>query len=54
VPESGRGEDVPCHHIPLDQEHRTIATLKASEGEEVLKQWLRNEITKLESELADA
>jgi hypothetical protein len=27
VPESRKGEDVPCHHIPLDQESRTIATL---------------------------
>ena len=24
VPESRKGEDVPCHHIPLDQESSTI------------------------------
>jgi hypothetical protein len=53
VPESGKGEDVPCHHIPLDQGNRTIATLKPSEGEEVLKQWLRHEINRLEKELPD-
>ncbi len=35
VPESRKGEDVPCHHIPLDQESRTIATLDATEAEEV-------------------
>ena len=52
VPESRRGEDVPCHHIPLDQEGRTIVTLDASEGEEVLKLWLRAEISRLERELA--
>jgi hypothetical protein len=52
VPESRKGEDVPCHHIPLDRERRTIATLDASEGEEILKQWLRNEINRLERELA--
>jgi hypothetical protein len=52
VPESSRGEDVPCHHIPLDQERRTIATLDESEGQEVLKQWLRGEISRLERELA--
>jgi hypothetical protein len=53
VPESGKGEDVPCHHIPLDQGNRTIATLNPSEGDEVLKQWLRREISRLERELAD-
>jgi hypothetical protein len=52
VPESRRGEDVPCHHIPLDPESRTIATLDASEAEEVLKRWLRSEIDRLEGELA--
>ena len=52
VPESRKGEDVPCHHIPLDQEGRTIATLDATEAEEVLKRWLRHEISRLEGELA--
>jgi hypothetical protein len=52
VPEPGKTEDVPCHHIPLDHENRTIANLDPSEGEGVLKQWLRNEIGRLENELA--
>jgi hypothetical protein len=52
VPESHKDEDVPCHHIPLDQESRTIATLDASEAEEVLKRWLRQEINRLAGELA--
>ena len=52
VPESRKDEDVPCHHIPLDQECRTIATVDAAEAEEVLKQWLRHEIKRLEEELA--
>jgi hypothetical protein len=52
VPDSGKTEDVPCHHIPLDHRHRTIATLDPSEGEEVLKQWLRSKIDRLEKELA--
>ena len=52
VPESSRGEDVPCHHIPLDQGRRTIASLDESEAQEVLKQWLRVEISRLEKELA--
>jgi hypothetical protein len=52
VPESRRSEDVPCHHIPLDPESRTVATLDATEGEDVLKRWLRHEINRLEGELA--
>jgi len=51
VPESRKSEDIPCHHIPLDQERRTIATLDATEAEEVLKRWLRHEIDRLEGEL---
>jgi hypothetical protein len=52
VPESRKGEDVPCHHIPLDQDSRTITTLDATEAEEALKRWLRNEINRLEEEPA--
>jgi hypothetical protein len=52
VPESRKSEDVPCHHIPLDRDSRTVATLNAAEGEEVLKRWLRREINRLEGELA--
>jgi hypothetical protein len=52
VPEARRNEDVPCHHIPLDRESRTIDALDAAEAEEVLKRWLRDEIGRLEGELA--
>jgi hypothetical protein len=48
VPESRRGEDIPCHYIPLDGESRTIATLDAADSEEVLKGWLGREIDRLE------
>jgi hypothetical protein len=51
VPESRKGEDVPCHHIPLDRESRTIATLDATESQDALKGWLRHEIGRLEGEL---
>jgi len=51
VPESRRGEDVPCHHIPLDPESRTIATLDAADSQEALKRWLGREIERLEREL---
>jgi hypothetical protein len=52
VPQSRKGEDVPCHHIPLDGESRTIATLDGADAEEVLKRWLRDEIDWFEIELA--
>ena len=52
VPESCKHEDVPCHYIPFDQESRTIATLEGAEAEEVLKRWLRDEISRLEGKLA--
>ena len=51
VPESRKGEDVPCHHIPLDQWGRTISTLDSNGREEALKRWLRHEIARLEGEL---
>ena len=51
VPESAKNEDVPCHHIPLDEECRTIATLNETDAEEAIKQWLRREIDRLEREL---
>ena len=51
VPESHKGEEVPCHHIPLDQGGRTIATLDSTGGEDALKRWLRHEIARLEGEL---
>jgi hypothetical protein len=56
VPELRRHEDVPCHHIPLDRESRTIAALDAGEAEEALKLWLHQEINRLEEErhLGDA
>jgi len=50
VPESRKGEDVPCHHIPLDRERGTIATLDAIDAEEALKLWLRQEIGRLAGE----
>lgn len=52
VPESAKSEDVPCHHIPLDPESRTIDTLDANDAEETLKRWLRSQIHTLKRELA--
>ena len=52
VPNSRKDEDVPCHHIPLDEKNRTIATLDETEATEAIKRWLRREINRLEGELA--
>jgi hypothetical protein len=52
VPESHKNEDVPCHHIPLDRDSRTVSTLDANEAEGALKLWLQQEIGRLEGEPA--
>jgi hypothetical protein len=52
VPELRKSEDVPCHHIPLDEESRTLATLDAGQAEDALKIWLHQEINRLEGEPA--
>jgi hypothetical protein len=50
VPESRKSEDVPCHHIPLDRDSRTVSTLDANDAEGALKLWLHQEIARLEGE----
>lgn len=50
VPESSRDAEVPCHHIPLDSTGKTVATVDEKDTEEVLKQWLRHQISGLEAE----
>jgi len=50
VPELYKSEQVPCHHIPLDLNSRTLATLKADEAEDALKLWLHQEIDRIEGE----
>jgi hypothetical protein len=50
VPELHKSEHVPCHHIPLDSDSRTLATLKDGEAEEALKLWLHREIGRIEGE----
>jgi hypothetical protein len=49
-------EDVPCHHIPLNQQGETIYTMERQcnqlEMEEAVKQWLRQAIQRIENERA--
>jgi len=43
VPEERRGEEIPCHHIPLDDQGRTLASLEGSPKEStetVLLGWI--------------
>ncbi|HSB74594.1 MAG TPA: hypothetical protein VLC12_03040 [Terriglobales bacterium] len=57
VPEYSRNENVPCHHIVLNQKGDTLATLDQGynqlELEETLKSWLRHTIQRLERERAE-
>lgn len=52
VPPERRGEDVPCHHIPLNAVGETIDQLEWKENqaelEETIKNWLRAAIKRLE------
>ncbi len=54
VPEEKRIEDIPCHHIPLDDSGRTISTFLQSKNrrglERSLLKWLRATIDRVEKE----
>ncbi len=56
VPQNLREENVPCHHIPLNQNGETVETMERQcnqlELEETVKQWLRQAIQKIETERA--
>lgn len=56
VPKSAQHEDVPCHHIPLNEKGETVDTIERydnqREVEEKFKAWLRQAIASLEAERA--
>ncbi len=58
VPPSRASEQIPCRHIPLDAAGRTLASLYESGNqqqiEEILGDWLRTAIKRLEQERAAA
>jgi len=56
VPKNAQGEDVPCHHIPLNPDGATVDMLRDHqlELEEALGNWLRTTIRRLERERAAA
>jgi hypothetical protein len=56
VPLERRGEEIPCHHIPLDAKGSTIEGLESEENqhklEEAVKVWLRAKIREIKDERA--
>lgn len=56
VPDHDRTQDIPCHFIPLDNTGLTIDELEWKENqpatEEMVKNWLRASIERLEAESA--
>jgi hypothetical protein len=52
VPDAYRQESIPCRHIPLNDDGETLQTLYTTanleEIEDRLRQWLRDEIARLE------
>ncbi|PYV17805.1 MAG: hypothetical protein DMG21_07175 [Acidobacteria bacterium] len=57
VPDEHQEEDIPCHHIPLNSDHETIAALEdrgdREAAEKALLVWLDSTILRLEKELAE-
>ena len=53
VPAASREEDVPCHHIPLNEKGETVDRIERydnqQEVEEKFKAWLRATIARLEA-----
>lgn len=56
VPATAQGEEVPCHHIPLNAHGETVYTMERQseqlELEEAVKNWLRATIQRIERERA--
>ncbi len=54
VPAGARGEEVPCHHIVLNEKGETVDAIERydnqQEVEEKFKLWLRRTIARLEAE----
>jgi hypothetical protein len=51
VSAEGRAEDIPCHHIPLDPQGRTIEDIAEPRARlEKVKKWLQDTIADLQSD----
>ena len=58
VPEKARGEEVPCHHIPMNPQGETLDSLDRGSNQQELEEatiaWLKRAIARLEQERAAA
>ncbi len=56
VPSQYREEEVPCHHIPLNEAGETVDTMERqytqAELEEAVREWLRRTIRRIEQDRA--
>ncbi|MFB3915949.1 MAG: hypothetical protein ACE14M_04430 [Terriglobales bacterium] len=56
VPAQYRNENVPCHHIPLNESGQTVETLDRGYNEQAVQEqvieWLRKTIARIERERA--
>ena len=56
VPEKCREEEIPCHHIPLNNQGETVHSMERQreqlELEEAVKSWLRSTIQRIEQDRA--
>jgi hypothetical protein len=57
VPPERRGEELPCHHIPLNEARETVTLLEytgnQSETEDLVKAWLRKKIAEIQRNSAE-
>lgn len=56
VPEDRRSTSIPCHHIPLTEDGKTVGALEQSgpgdDLQEAVKKWLRKTIQQIEMDRA--
>jgi len=56
VPPQYREDDIPCHHIPLNEAGETVDTMEhqyaQAELEEAVREWLRRMIRRIEQDRA--
>ena len=56
VPSKAQGENVPCHHIPMNDSGETIDSMERQytqlEMEDAVKNWLKDAIARIEAQRA--
>jgi hypothetical protein len=58
VPPQNRADNVPCHHIPLNESGQTLETMDRGKNQQQLEEevinWLRSTIARIERERREA